>query len=138
MANSDLGALTTKAAQQTTEAAKDERVFTKFSSTRQATRMFTHKGIRISFVNHQFITDNEEIISYLRDEIKQGLRVIKEEGQYTSADLDPMVQLRNKFFAEFKAEQEAKEIAKLKGELPDMGSTVQGNLNASSSKNVAK
>lgn len=120
------------------ENADNTRVFTKFTCTRQATKMFTPDGARISFINHQYLTDNENIIAYLRAEIAAGARFIKEEGTVTSEDLDPMNKLRKKFFEEFKAEQEAARLKALAGDVPDMGSYSTPKLNPASSKNVAK
>lgn len=122
-----------------TEATTESKTYTKFSSTRQATRMFTSSGIRISFVNHQLITDNEAIIEYLRAEIKLGNRFISEVGEVTSEDLDPMVALRKQFYAEFQAEQEAKQAAIAAGKLPDMGKTEGASaLNVAGSNTVAR
>lgn len=117
-------------------AASDGRIFTEFSSARRATRMFTQKGARISFVDHKFITDKPELIAYLREEIAAGMRDIKEVGTVTSADLDPMKALEKQFFAKFQAEQ-AKRKAELAEGSRDMGSTSTAPSKAASSKTVA-
>jgi hypothetical protein len=119
-------------------AGADEKVYTKFTSTRKATRMFTTKGIRINFVNHQYITDIPDAIEYLRSEIIAGSRFLTEVGEITASDLDPMAVLRKQMYAEFLAEQEASALAKAQGKLPDMGSTAGAvDLKATTSDKVA-
>ena len=98
-----------------------EASFQSYRSARIATKIVTITGITVNFTNHQFITNNKEIIAYLDEAIKAGLSGITRGDVVTSEDLDPMVALRKKFYAEFR-EAEAKREAELQDFSPAEGS----------------
>ena len=93
-----------------------ERKFQHYACSRQAMRMITPEGRKITFVGHKYITAEEAIIAYLDAEIANGLRVITKGELLTSLEADPLEALRRKHVAEYLASQKAEEKQ-------DMGST---------------
>lgn len=100
----------------------EEKTYQHYSSARVALRMITPRGKRINFVNHSFITDDEEIISYLDSEIRGGLNVISRGERMTHDAADPMSALKRKIIKEFLASQE-KEAQRAAELVPDFGNT---------------
>lgn len=110
-----------------------------YASARPALRMITKEGIRISFTKFSFMTQQQEVIDYLDDEIAAGLNVITKGELLTAEESDPLEALRRKHIAEYKQEQEDAKLAELRGESRDFGSTA-GNgakLKPTSTKDVA-
>ena len=101
-----------------------ENKFQKYTSAREAMRMVTTTGFRITFTKHTYLTQNPEAIAYLDEEIAKGLREVVKGDVLTTEDLDPMAALRKQHYAEFKAMQEAEQLAALQGKSKDMGTTV--------------
>lgn len=100
-----------KAVVLTTLATKpEEKKYQHYASSRISMRLITLKGKKITFTNHQFITDDKDIIEYLDTEISNGLNVITKGKLMTHSESDPMAILRKKHFEEFQKEQD--ELAK--------------------------
>ena len=117
--------------------AKNE--FQKYTSSRQAVRLITDNGFRITFTDHTFLTQNEGAIEYLDREIAKGLRSITKGDVLTTEDLDPMAVLRKKFFAEFQEKQAKERADAANGIFPDMGTTAGAStVKPASSATVAK
>ena len=89
-----------------------------YSCSRQAMRMISTGGRKITFVGYQYLTCEQEIIDYLDNEIAQGLRVITKGDLLTSKEADPLEKLKEKHIAEYLATQRAAQ----KGDA-DMGNT---------------
>ena len=124
---SSLAAL--KSTDSTDSPAAKEQEFKEYKSARAATRLITDTGFRITFTKYTYLTQNEDAIKYLDEQIKLGVPGITYAGIKTSSDLDPMAAMRKKFYAEFEAEQKAKLADAAIGKLPNMGNYEQGNLN---------
>ncbi len=101
----------------------EEQKFQHYKSSRLSMRMITIKGKKIQFTGHQFITTDKDIIEYIDSEIRLGLNVVTKGPLLTSAESDPMEQLRKKHIKEY-LEQQAKEASdKALGITRDMGNT---------------
>ena len=101
----------------------DEQEFQQFKSARASTRMVTPLGLRISFTNFQFLTQNQDAIDYLDAEIAGGLQGITKGSILTTSDLDPMEALRKTVRAELLAEMKEEAANAVEGVSKDMGST---------------
>lgn len=96
-----------EAVQELEEPSPNPKVYHKFKSARQATRLVTDTGTVINFTHHQFITNSSVLVTYLRGLIDdEGFRAISYEGTVESPDADPMAALRKQFYAEFQKEQQ--------------------------------
>lgn len=118
-----------------------EQKFQHYTSSRQSMQMITCLGRKIVFVGYSYMTCEQEIIDYLDDEIKKGLKVVTKGKLLTSKEADPMEALKTKHREEFLAEQaqELKDIAL--GKTKDMGNTkskeqLANSLKPTSSKGV--
>ena len=94
-----------------------------YKSSRPAMRMITKEGIRIAFTKFTYMTQDPSVIAYLDAEIAAGLNVITKGELLTAEESDPLEALKRKHVAEYKAELLAEQIAAMKGEKKDMGST---------------
>ena len=102
--------------------ATKEKMFQSYSSSRPSAKVITTLGRVIRFTRNAFITDNQEEIDYLDDEIaKRGLRGITKGKPVTSLEADPMEGLRRKHIAEYLAA----EAAELQASTTDMGKSDQ-------------
>lgn len=136
--NSVASQLLSKGAEKT-ESAQDEQEFQEYTSARSSTRLITESGFRITFTNFQYLTQNEEAIAYLDEQIKLGLAGITKGKVLTTSDLNPMEALRKTMEAEIRAKiaEEAKNEAL--GITKDMGVTGGApSISPASSKAVAK
>jgi len=102
---------------------KDVLKYQHYSSARIAMRLVTEKGKRIIFTGFEYYTQDEDIIKYLDDEIKQGLPGITKGKLMSFAEKDPMEKLKREIIAEHeeKKAQEAADAAR--GIKKDMGNT---------------
>ena len=117
----------------------EEEVFQEYLSAKSGIRLVTPKGFRITFTDGRYLTQRQDVIDYLDNEIKEGLRAVTKGKSMTSSDLDPMESLRKKFFAEFAAKQAEEAKNKALGILPDMGTTeAKAGIKVASSATVAK
>lgn len=92
---------------------QNEKVFQVYKSSMQSHRVIMPNGKVLHVRKGKYITDNEDEIAFLDAEIKAGFKYLKKAEPMTSSDLDPMQALRKKLFAEFEAEQAAKQEAML-------------------------
>jgi len=94
--------------------AVSEKRYNVFYHTSASCRMITETGRIISFVDHRYITDQEEEVEYLQLVMKSPRSCIStKEGAetMTSDELDPMKALKKKFIAEYLEEEAAKKAA---------------------------
>jgi len=105
---------------------KDVPKYQHYSSARIAMRLVTEKGKRIIFTGFEYFTQDEDIIKYLDDEIRQGLPGITKGKLMSFAEKDPMEKLKREIIAEHedKKAQEAADAAR--GIKKDMGNTKKG------------
>jgi len=102
---------------------KEELKYQHYSSSRVAMNLVTKKGKHISFTNFQFITADKDLISYIDEEIDQGLNVVTKGKLMTVEEADPMAKLKADLKKEILAEQgEAAKKAAL-GIEQDMGNS---------------
>ena len=81
-----------------------EKTYHVFHNTIQSVKMITTGGRTMAFVLGKYVTDVEEEITYLNNEIEVGnIHLYTKEGEerMTASDLDPMASLRKKHFKEF-------------------------------------
>jgi len=95
------------------ESATEEKMYHSYKSGMQSMKMITNSGRRIHFINHRFITDNEEEIEYLDAELAKGNTFFSAGDKVSSVDADPMAALKEKMKKEAIAEYLAKEQAEL-------------------------
>ena len=111
--------------------------FQHYASSRIAMNLVTEAGTKVRFVNHQYITADDEIIAYLDDQIKRGLNVVTKGELLTAEDADPMTALKRKHIAEYLEKEAAELVAAAKGETRDMGETAsKPDISPASSKSV--
>ena len=90
--------------------AKDKESAVKFqhyASSRNCMNLLTEDGSKICFVGFKFITNDQKLISYIDQQISLGMTEITKGELLTADEADPMMQLKAKHFAEFKALQDA-------------------------------
>ena len=100
-----------------------EKLFIQYHSARAETRLMTKTGVNVAFVQHKFITDNQEIIDYLDAEIEAGLNVIFKGEAMSSAEADPMAGLKKRMYDEAMAD-----ILEVAGETPVIQSPVSSGI----------
>jgi hypothetical protein len=105
-----------------------------FFSTIKSMQTITPSGGRILFVSGTYYTKDEEEIQFLNEMARKNRGVYTQPDMLTisEADRDPMQALRNKVRAEIMAE--------MQGHLNpenDRGTSVQGNLNPASTRDMA-
>lgn len=94
-------------------------------------------GTTANFVNGKYATANEGEIAELEMQIRKGHQYLYIDTAETTVDYDitdPLASLRKKFFTEFQ-QQQATAAANIDGR--DLGTSVQGPLKATSSKDIA-
>jgi hypothetical protein len=104
--------------------------FQHYQSSRIAMRMITDKGKKIIFTKFEFLTQDEEIITYLDTQIAEAKYTGRNLGitkgkLLTYDDIDPMAVLKRKHIAEYLAseQQELADKATGKAGAKDMGKT---------------
>lgn len=116
---------------------KEENKFQHYHYSKGATQMITSTGKKFSFVGHKFMTQDTEVIEYLDDCIKSGLKEITKGALLTAEESDPMAE----YNARVIKEHEARKAAILSPD-NDRGNTEDGkttqNLGAASSSDVPK
>ena len=98
------------------EEAAEEKQFEIFYSFRGSMRMTCPTGKAIGFISGKFVTQDQECIDYLKQEIgNKNPYIYQEEGKetITSEELDPMAGLRKRIIAE----EAAKIVASAKAQL---------------------
>ena len=100
-----------------------EQEFQQYKSARPAVRLVTSAGLRLTFTNFQFLTQNSDAINYLDSEIAKGLQGITKGEVLTTSDLDPMQSMRKKVRAELLAELHEQASNEAAGKSRDMGET---------------
>jgi hypothetical protein len=136
-ASSLLASLKAKAAADAVTAPVEQE-FQQYKSARPAVRFVTSVGLRITFTNFQFLTQNPDAIDYLDLEIARGLQGITKGEVLTTSDLDPMQSMRKKVRAELLAELEEQAKNEAAGKSKDMGSTEnKAQISPASTKQVA-
>lgn len=103
----------------TTKQKEPEKKYQHYSSSRISMRMISTKGRLINFTNFGFATDDQEVIDYLDNEIKLGLKDITKGALITEEEADPMYAFKQQVIAE----HEAKKAAEAAGELQNFGGT---------------
>lgn len=112
----------------------EEKKYQHYKSSRVSMRMITTTGRMIAFTNYQFITCDQDLISYLDDEIGKGVNVVTKGELLTHSESDPMEALKRKHIAEY-LEKEAEELKQQAlGEVKDMGNTKSQEVLAASLK----
>ena len=120
------------------EAAPVEQEFQQYKAAKAAVRLITREGIRITFTNFQYLTQNPDVIDYLDEEIAKGLQGITKGGVLSTSDLDPMQSMRKQARADLMAELEQEALDEAKGVSKDMGETEhKAQISPMSSKSVA-
>lgn len=79
--------------------------FQHYSCSRIAMNLITPQGGKIAFVKYAFITADEDLITFLDSEIKNGLREVTKGELLTAEEADPMAVLKKQHFAEFQQQQ---------------------------------
>ena len=119
---------------------KDIPKYQHYTSARIAMRLVTKTGKRIIFTGYEYFTQDEDIMEYLDDEIKQGLPGITKGKLMSFAEKDPMEKLKREIIAEHE-EQKAQEAADAsRGITKDMGNSKkkgETSINPLGSDNVA-
>lgn len=119
---------------------KEEEKFQHYTSARVAMRLITEKGKKIIFTGYEFLTRDEDLITYLDNEIEAGLVSITKGKLLTMADRDPMEVLKKKHIAEYKEQLAQDAFNAAKGITKNMGDTAGGQatkLNPMSAGQVA-
>jgi hypothetical protein len=100
-----------------------EQEFQQYKAAKSAIRLVTKEGLRITFTNFQFLTQNQDAIDYLDSEIARGLQGITKGGILATSDLDPMQSMRKKVRLELLAELQEQASNEAAGNSKDMGET---------------
>jgi hypothetical protein len=100
-----------------------EKKYQHYSSSIQSIKTITPKGKKVVFVRGEFITDDKDIISFLDEEISNGLKVFTKGALLTHEEADPMANLKKRHIEEYLAEEKRKATDLALGKLPNMGST---------------
>ena len=116
----------------------EENMYQHYACARQSMKMITHGGKKIIFTGYKLITRDQDVIAYLDDEIRKGIRVVTKGELLSTEDSDPMASYRKQVIAEYEAKQAAEKMAAAVGDLPEVGTTEGAtSLSPASSKNVA-
>jgi len=94
-------------------------------------------GTAANFINGKYATANEGEIAELESQIRRGHQYLYVDANESTVDYDitdPLASLRKKFFDEFQ-QQQAIAAANIDGR--DLGTSKQGPLKATSSKDIA-
>lgn len=105
-----------------------------YHSATKSMQMVTPRGKLITFISGKHYTDDEEVIQFLNEVVTQKRGVSVNPAQLTipAEERDPMTALRNKLRAELLAEMQEQLNPNKDG-----GTTVQGPLNATSTRDIA-
>lgn len=117
--------------------AAPEKKIAVFRHTMASCTMYDPKGRRINFIAGRYATDDPALIAYLDSEIDAGNQYVRRGTEDDVAGLtvgDPLAALRKKFLAEFVADKDRIIAEYTQGK--DMGASVQGPINAASSKDI--
>ena len=82
-----------------------EKTFQTYKSSLPNQKIAMPNGKMIRITSHQYITDMEDEIAFLDNEIKLGFPYLTKSGEMTSTELDPMSALRAKIIAEYEADK---------------------------------
>jgi len=82
-----------------------EKTFQTYKSSLPNQKIAMPNGKMIRITSHQYITDMEDEIEFLDNEIKLGFPYLTKTGEMTSTELDPMSALRAKIIAEYEADK---------------------------------
>lgn len=115
-------------------AATQESKLHVFFSTIKSMQTVTTSGGRILFVNGTYYTKDEEEIQFLNEMARKNRGIYVQQDMLTisEADRDPMQALKNKVRAEIMAEMQGHVNPE-----NDRGTSVQGNLNPASTRDMA-
>jgi hypothetical protein len=105
------------------ESASVEQEFQQYKSAKSAVRFITREGLRLTFTKFQFLTQNQDAIDYLDEEIARGLQGVTKGAILTTSDLDPMQSMRKQVRAELLAELQQQAADEAAGKSKDMGET---------------
>lgn len=121
------------------ESLQVQQMFQQYRYSKPSCRMITTKGKKFSFVEFELLTQDEDIITYLDNEIKLNPRLGITKGALMSVDdKDPMAALKRQHVAEYLTEQKQKAIDKVAGITRNMGVTENAiNVGATHSGQVA-
>jgi hypothetical protein len=115
-----------------------EQQFQQYRSAKPAIRFVTTVGLRITFTNFQFLTQNPDAIDYLDLEIAKGLQGVTKGEILATSDLDPMQSMRKRVRAELLAELQEQAKNEVAGISKDMGETKnKAQISPASTKQVA-
>ena len=109
-----------------------------YTSAKISVTLISTKGKRIAFSNFEFITADQDIITYLDEEIANGIGIITKGELLTSKEADPMSALRERHIAEYLKEQEGDEKDGAKAMGDTKSPTATERLNPLASSAVAK
>jgi hypothetical protein len=129
-----------KAETDRTAAQEAERVKERiFKSRSYSTNMYTATGTRITFVNHMHITNIPEVITYLENEIKRGLKdvyVDKNEVYFDPDEYDPAKKAYKQARKDIEAEYAAR-LAAVTDPTRQIGDSVQQKFTPASTSDIA-
>ena len=113
--------------------------FQQYKSARVAMNTITDAGVKIKFTGYEYITDREDEIEWLDNQIlTKGLPGITKGEALDSADRDPMAALRARHYEEFQAELDKKLTEAALGRKQNMGTTLNApTIKPANSENVA-
>lgn len=121
---------------ETTALAQTKRLF---KSPQRSWHYIFPDGTKATFINGEYITENENEIAHLESEIKKGHQTIfiDPKEKFVSPDRDdPIASLRKKIAAE-QRELILAEMAAATSLQRDLGSSEQGKLNPTSTTDIA-
>jgi len=106
-------------------AKKDKEVLhAHYVASRPAVRLFTDTGIRIKFVDYNFLTIDPDCITYLDAEIKRnGIPGITRAGDVNISDVSPMETLEDKLRLKILEDLVKEATDAALGKTKDMGTT---------------
>jgi len=81
------------------------KTFSVYKSSLPNQRIPMPNGRLICITSGKYITDKEDEIEFLDNEIKAGFPYLASAGTMTSEDLDPMISLRRKIIADYLANE---------------------------------
>lgn len=115
---------------------KDEKKAWLFKSNMPSIRYIFRNGDCANFIGHRYFTINEKYAKELTEEIDNGhpeLRIDPNEVMVLPSEQDPMVRFKNQVIADFLRDQALKTMDPTR----DMGNSVQGKLNPTSTTDVS-
>lgn len=88
----------------------DDKKYNQYFSTRPRVNITMPNGKRISFIAGSYVTDAQDEIAFLDEQIRLGLQVIytkKGQETVTAESLDPLAAIKKKAIDEYLAAQQA-------------------------------